>query len=266
MTQTVAEAYARGRAAYPKLSLSESAFRRFLGRVLAGRTPSAIEKLNGAELFFACACAEQIDGAAKLFEERFVPIIRRAVARVLSEPAEREEAVQRTRQHLLVSDRERPPNIAKFRGEGPLASWVAVASIRLAVSMGRSATSERRLRTKAANEIAGADPEILLMKGQIRRELEAAVAAALQRLDDRERLLLRLYLVSGMTVAAIGRSLGLSQSTVSRHIAGARDRLLDDVRRTLGERLRLPREEMSSLVRLVASRLDVSLSRLLGAA
>ena len=102
------------------------------------------------------------------------------------------------------------PRLASYRGDGPLESWVAVASIRLAVSMGRSVTAERRLRTKAIAGFVGTNPELLVMKGQLRSELESAVARALGQLDEGDRLLLRLYVVSGMTLTAIGRTLGVS--------------------------------------------------------
>jgi RNA polymerase sigma-70 factor (ECF subfamily) len=259
----IAVAFARGRAAHPKLALCEEDFGRFLARASEGRGEAGADRLPMEDLFLACACACEIAGAAEAFEARLGRIVRRAVARVLATAAERDEAEQRVRQHLLVRGEEGPPRIASYRGDGPLEGWVSVAAIRLAVSMGRSATAERRLRAKAAGEAAGANPELLLMKGELAREFEAAVEEALGRLDDRERLVLRLYLVSGMKLAAIARSLGVTPQAISRQLEKVRTSVLADVHRRLGERLALPKGELASVVRLVASRLNVSISRLL---
>jgi RNA polymerase sigma-70 factor (ECF subfamily) len=104
------------------------------------------------------------------------------------------------------------------------------------------------------------------MKGEIRREVEADFEQALERLEDRERLLLRLYLVSGMTMEDIGKTLGVAHQTVSRRLVKARKRLLADVRDQLAGLLKVSKSELRSIVRLVASELNLSISRLLGAA
>lgn len=259
-------ALGRGRAAYPALDLSAETFERFVARAVSEMADADLPKVPIEDLYLACACAEQVPGAAAAFERRFAPIVRRAVARVLPTSGEREEAEQRTRLHLLVGTENGPPKIASYRGEGPLPTWVAVVAIRVAVSMGRSASAERQLRTKAAGEAAGVNPELLLMKEELRKAFEAAVEAALGELPDRERLVLRLYLVSGMTLGAIGKTFGVTQQTVSRWLAEARTNVIAAVQRGLGQRLQLPDGDVTSIARLVASQLDISISRLLGAA
>jgi RNA polymerase sigma-70 factor, ECF subfamily len=254
--------YVRGRVAHPGLVVPEAAFGRCLERAFAG-SPS--ELLAVEDLYLACACACGIPGAVEAFEARLGKVVRRAVARVLVARDQREEAEQRARQHLLVADGTAPPKIAKYLGYGPLAAWVSVAAIRVAISLGRAETAELRLREKAIAEAAGPSPEILYMKGEVRRELEVAVQEALQGLDDRERLVLRLFLVSGMTLTAIGKTFGVTQQTVSRWLQKARDRMLADVGRALFERLKLPSDDVTSMIRLVASQLDISISRLLAA-
>ena len=124
----------------------------------------------------------------------------------------------------------RPPRLP-VSGHGPLASWVSVAAIRAAIPFGRAETAELRLREKAIAEAAGPSPEILYMKGEVRRELEVAGAGGAATLEDRERLVLRLYLVSGMTLLRSARRLGVPQQTVSRWLQKARDSVLADVGR-----------------------------------
>ena len=267
LTQRLAALYARGRAAHPGLAVTEAAFGRYLARAgaaAAGRAPCPqLEELAIEDVYLACACAARAVGAAVAFEARFGKIIQRAVARVLAARDEREEAGQRVRQHLLVGDGGAPPAIGKFLGHGALGSWVSVVAIRVAISLGRAESSERRLRGKAITEATGIDPERLVIREEMRRELETAVKDALAALADRERLILRLFLVSGMTIDAIGRSLGVSRQVVSRSLARAREGLLDDVNRSLKQRLKVSQGDLASIIRCVASHVDVSISRLL---
>jgi DNA-binding transcriptional regulator LsrR (DeoR family) len=102
------------------------------------------------------------------------------------------------------------------------------------------------------------------MKGELRIAFESAVTDALGRLNPRERLVLRLFLVSGMTLEAIGKSLGVTRQAVSKTIARARDGIVSDVRISVEKSLKITKEDLSSLLRFVASQLDVSISRVLG--
>jgi RNA polymerase sigma-70 factor (ECF subfamily) len=267
LTRRLAALYERARAAHPGLAVTEAAFGRYLARAVAaaGCSGTVLEALAVEDLYLACACAGGTPGAVAAFDACFGKVIRRAIAGVLAARHQREEAEQRARQHLFVADGTAPPKIAKYLGQGPLESWVSVAAIRVAISLGRAETAELRLREKAIAEAAGPSPEILYMKGEVRRELEMAVEEALQRLDDRERLVLRLYLVGGMTLAAIGKTFGVTQQTVSRWLQKARDSVLSDVERALVERLKLPSDDVTSMIRFVASQLDISISRLLAA-
>jgi len=260
----VGRAFARGRAAHPRLKLTEDAFRRHYERAVRSERQGPEKGLAVEDLYLACACASGVAGAAAAFEAKYSKILRRAVARVLSNPTERDEVVQSARQALLVGSANTDPKIGTYTGQGPLEHWVAVAAIRLAISHGRAESAERRLREKVSYDALGGDPELLLVKGEIRQELQAAVKDALGRLDDRARLVLRLWLVSGSTLANIGKAFGVTQQTVSRWLADARDQIFTDVQRALADRLKIGRDELPSLARLLSSQLDISISRLLG--
>jgi RNA polymerase sigma-70 factor (ECF subfamily) len=56
---------------------------------------------------------------------------------------------------------------------------------------------------------------------------------------------------------------GVSQSTASRWLADARETIRDELNRLLKSRLDVSRGELASLAGLVASQLDLSMSRLL---
>jgi RNA polymerase sigma-70 factor, ECF subfamily len=263
LPDVLASLYARGRAAHPKLRVTEEAFGRCLARALAIDPCQRPETLAAEDLYLSCACAEGVRGAAAAFERQFAKTIRRATSRVLPTRDEREEAEQRARQLLLIGGGDRGPRIAEYHGRGSLEAWVSVAAIRVAISLGRSESAERRLQAKALAEATGGDPERMVMKDEIRREMETAVREALARLPPRDRLILGLFLVSGMTLQAIGKSLGITHQAVSKQIAKSRDLILEDIRGTVAERLKISTDELMSIMRLVASQLDASISRVL---
>jgi len=262
----VAEAWARGRAAFPGIRLSRAPFERHYALALEAATKRSAEDLAVEDLYLACACANRVSGSAAAFEARYQKVMRRAVARVLSNPAERDEVVQDARRLLLVGSENAAPKIGTYLGQGPLENWVAVAAIRLAISRGRAESAERRLRERVGTDAMHSDPELLLLKGEIRRELQVAVKEALGRLEERERLVLRLWLVSGSTLANIGKAFGVTQQAVSLWLSDARAKVVKEVQRVLADRLKIARDEVPDVARLIQSQLDISISRLLGSA
>src|SRR5690349_15350728 len=134
----LASLYDRGRAAHPKLEVGEASFGRCLARAISGEGPPGLDQLEAEDLYLACACAEAVRGASGAFESAFGTTIRRAVSRVVAANADRDEAEQRVRAHLLVDERGAGPAIAKYTGRVPLARWIAVVAIRIAISLNRS--------------------------------------------------------------------------------------------------------------------------------
>lgn len=90
------------------------------------------------------------------------------------------------------------------------------------------------------------------------------MSEALAGAGARDRLILHLHLCGRVTVESIGKMYGVSQSTASRWLADARGAVSEEVTRRLRERLGLGPSELRSLAGLVASQLELSMSRLLG--
>jgi RNA polymerase sigma-70 factor, ECF subfamily len=262
--QLLTSLYARGRAANPRVVVTEQAFARYLARCGANADCDALAKLAIEDLYLACACVERARGATAAFERRFGRVIRRAVSRVLATADERQEAEQRAWQQLLVDCTQGPPRITHYLGQGPLEKWVSVAAMRIAISFGRAESAERRLRDKTIAEASGVDPEALFIKGELRDAFEAAVKTALGALSARERLVLKLYLVSGMTLDAIGKSLGVTRQAVAKTLARARESVVGQVEAAVQQSLQISKDDLASILRFVASQLDGSISRALG--
>jgi RNA polymerase sigma-70 factor (ECF subfamily) len=258
-----------GRAAHPSLSIDDEAFARHLGRcvVAAGDDePTALEDLQIEDLFLACACVQRAPGAAEAFDTRCGERLQVALAASVKADDVRGEVAQRVREAVLVGTPESPPKIANYAGQGPLDRWVAVVAQRMAITLVRNESATRRAHERATIEAAVGgqqQPEIAYVKEQYRGEFERAFSEALGKLEERDRLLMRLHLVSGLSVESIGKMYSVSQSTASRWLAAARETVQAEVERLLGARLQLARSEMASLAGLVASQLDVSMSRIL---
>ena len=257
----LASCFARGRAAYPRIVVSEAIFGAHLARCMKDRRVELPADIPGEDLYLACACAVGARGAATAFERKYGALVRRAISRVLTTPDERQEAEQRVWQRIFVDDEHGPARITQYLGQGPLESWVAVASMRIAVSFVRAETTERRLRAKVIADTASVDPERLSMQGELRAPFEAAVAEALERLKPRERMILKLHVVSGMTLEAISKSLGITRQAVSKTFSQCRVNILGEVEAALKERLKISREDFSSIMRVVASQFDANISR-----
>jgi RNA polymerase sigma-70 factor (ECF subfamily) len=261
---------ARGRAAHPTLTVDDEAFVAQLGRSAARQTPEGLplEELAIEDLFLACACAAGAPGSAEVFDARCGERLRVAVGTATRSDDERREMEQRLRTLLLVGSAEESPKIGSYGGQAPIDRWVAVVAQRQVVTAIRSEQAERRARDGAALEAAAGDgalhPEMAFLKERYRAQFEQAMAQALGKLGERDRLLLRLHLVSGVSVAQLGQMYGVSQSTASRWLADAREAVSGEVTRFLREHAGLAASDLQSLAGLVASQLNLSVSRLLG--
>ena len=265
LEQALAAAVARGRAAFPDLPVPEEAFARHLARVVNGADPAALEGLVMEDLYLACACVEQIENAATAFRARHGAAIRAAVVRLVK-GVDLAELEQRVLDAMLVGSVTTAAKIGSYAGRAPLDRWLGIAAQRTALMWLREGRAEARARDGAAAEPDSGGhihPELSYLKERYRGDFEQALKEALARAPERERALLRLHVVNGVSVEKIGKMYGVSQATASRWLAAARELLLDDIKGSLGTRLGASPEELASLADLVASRLDLSLSMLL---
>jgi RNA polymerase sigma-70 factor (ECF subfamily) len=264
---TLAAACARGHAAFGALGLDAQTFAKHLAGVIkmSGAEPSVISTLAIEDLFLACACLAGVEGAATAFSARHGPTIRGTIARIVR-GADNGEVEQQLVTGLLVGTFAAPARIGSYAGKAPLDRWLGVAAQRAALMWLRENRTEARARDGAAAEPPASGhthPEMAFLKDRYRGDFEQALKDSLARLPERQRTLLRLYLVNGVSVEKIGQMFAVSQPTASRWLAAARETLLGDLKATLGNRLGASSQELASLAGMVASRLDLSLSMLL---
>jgi RNA polymerase sigma-70 factor (ECF subfamily) len=244
---------------------------RFVARRAPGGEPAgrALAALHAADIYLACACSLGDARAASHFERLCAASIAPAVKRLGASAEEVKEVHQWACQHLLAPRADgggpQPPRVADFSGRGTLGAWVRVVAVRQAVIfLGR----QRRELPVEDDELArklGPDtgPELAYFKGRYRDEFKAAFADALAALSQSERALLRQHALDGLSIDKLAALYNIHRATAARRVEAARRAVLEQTRSSLGRRLRLDPDEIDSVMRLLESRLDLTLSPLL---
>jgi RNA polymerase sigma-70 factor (ECF subfamily) len=223
----------------------------------------AVDSLCTLDLYLACAAALDRPVAREMFVRRFLHPLTGAIRAIHPDPAFGDEVRQALQENLLVGAAG-GPRILQYGGRAPLSSWLNVAAQRAALGLLRAEDAHRRAVEKAALEPAlELDPELQYLKDLYRDSFNKAVEVALTRLTERQRMILKLHTINGLTLARIGAMLGVDESTVSRWLQRAREDLRVKTNDALGAALGLNVSEVPSLARLVHSQLDVSIARIL---
>jgi RNA polymerase sigma-70 factor, ECF subfamily len=259
----LASLHERGRAAHPTLDVAAPDFAAHLGR--CGAVPTGGDRdVHAEDLFLACACLQRVPGAVERLQEAHRPSVLRQARRTSDGPEFLDEVVQRLWDALFVGGG--APRLATYSGTGPLERWLAVSAQRIAFMIVRHEGAEGRAREEIAarDDVAFADPEMAAIKQRYREPFQRAVEAAISALDPRDKMIYRMHLVEGLSMEQIGRAYQVHQSTISRWLAEARERVLDGARQRLRVELALPPAEFDSLMRLLVSQLDLNLSHALG--
>ena len=171
-----------------------------------------------------------------------------------------DELRQLLRERLLVGA---DPKLARYDGTGPLSAWLRAVAVRLASNARRSGGTEQPVSTVPESAFAEPTAELTLLRVQYRAHFREAFTEALRGLEAKERTVLRLHTLDGLSLASIGTMFQKDASNVSRWLSRIRERLLEDTRAALGRRLSLEGSELESLMRVADSELTMSLSGLL---
>lgn len=258
-----------GRAAWPGVALDAA---RFVAHLAERVTPGpdlaqALAEVRAADLYLACACQHDVRGAIARFDEALAPTVSAFVRHVDRSPGFADEVRQLLLHKLFVVGKDgAPPKITGYQGRGPLASWIGVSAQRAALSMLRGPISKEHPDDQAIGEALSpvVDPELDYLKMRYRAEFREALEATFASLPQRDRMVLRLSMVKGLSHASIAAMYKVNQSTVTRWIAHAYAHIAADAQRQLRERLDVSTEELHSIEALVVSQLDLSVTRWLG--
>jgi RNA polymerase sigma-70 factor, ECF subfamily len=266
LAATLAQLRGAALAAYPDLAVDAAVFAAELARRLgAAAGPEQLARVRADHVHIAIACAAGDPLAIRRFEADFLDEIDATARRLRARPDQADEVRSHLHRILFVSEPGRSAALREFSGRGDLRSYLRVIATRelvRVINKGRREVGitddsflDRRLLTS--------DPELDYLRERYRPEVDAAMRTALAALPDQSRALLRYSVILGWSVDRIAARYGIHRATAARRVATARAELGAAIRAELAVRLEIAIGEVDSIVRLVQSRVDISLERLL---
>ena len=231
------------------------------------RMDTPIDRAHFGELGLAWACLAGDAAAQRVLDRMIREEAQRAIGELRQPAWLVDEVHQELAQKLLVGA---DPKLAQYAGQSALGRWLGVAALRTALNLTRKAKPERGARPieDADAEVIAAfvDPELAVLRRQYRDEVERAIRASFDALDNaRDRNLLRLYYLERVGLEQLGQMFGVHASTVSRWLSTLREAIVADTNTRLAEQLGMRGQysAVDSLIRAVRSDLDITLSKVL---
>jgi RNA polymerase sigma-70 factor, ECF subfamily len=260
---TLAALSAGAAGAWPAVAVPADAYVRHLAE--RAESLEQLAELDAAGLWLACACARGDAAAVRLFDQTYRADVARVLGRI-GVAGMLDEVAAGVLAMLFVGS---PPGIAAFRGTGELRAWVRVVALREAYRVLREQRKSERREVSESDEgrleraMGSHDPELDHLKVAYRAQFKRAFEQAFHDLPARDRTLLRYHLLDGLKLEQIGIVYDVSRATAARWLAQARATLLELTRRRMGEALGFGHHELDSVMALIKSDLDVSITRLL---
>jgi len=258
MSIQLESAHREGRRRWPDIEL---ALERFAEHVQRLNLDEATLATHGQDLFVAAASLRGDPTAIAHLDREYLAEAARAVARIDRAPSFIEDTMQQLRLNLLADT---PPRLASYRAAGRLLDWVRVAAVRTALNNKR--TDHRILPTEDAALMR------LLPEGESDNEarrtrylgpLQSALEEAFRQLAPRERNLLRMHFLDGLSLDALAVMHAVHRATIARWLVSIRRSVVEHARGMLGDGAELTSRSVRSLYRLLERDLHLSVSRLL---
>ncbi len=256
----VGAAWQRCRVARPEVVVALDEFRSYL----ATHRPDDVSEADQLatwcldDIYLVCGCVHGSIAALRAVEAEIIPIIDLALTGW--DKAIVDETRQQLRAMLLVDHAGRGPLLAQYSGRGALRRWIRVVAAREAAkTRARDQTATPVDDDALFDALAPAtDPMLSAIKRDAAAAFKTAFVAALAELEPRERTILRLHILDGLTIDEIAPMYEVHRATAARWIGGAKQTVLDRTRKKLMHDLRIGGDEVDSLIRMVQSRIDLA--------
>ena len=228
---------------------------------LAAADPPPLAAAGAAELYLALACARGDAAAIAAFDREYLSIVPIALAGMKLPTATVEDVRATVRDKLLLADGERPPRVVDYAGRGRLKGLVQVTATRSAIDWIRH--EQREVELPAKELVGPGNVELSLIKAQYREAFSAGFARAVAAASRRDRNLLRLHFLGGVTLEQLAQMYGVHRATVVRWLAAAREAVFGATREHVAQTIGAPSDELDEMFELVKSRVELSVERLL---
>jgi RNA polymerase sigma-70 factor, ECF subfamily len=250
------ERFASVRGAWPKISITKEVFSEHLAR--------HADASHESDLYLACGVLHRDPAALAYFEDQFMAKVPEYVLRIRIGRDVVEEVQQKLRESLIMGTDGHTPKIAEYSGKGALGGWLRVTAVRTALNQVRGASSGPKTEELGDEVSLAADPELAYVKEHAQDLFADAFKRVLAGLDENGRTILRLHYIDGLTMDQLARLYKTPRSTIARRVAEARQKILEATETLLRDERRLSPSAVASVIRQAKSRLDVTITRLLG--
>jgi len=204
------------------------------------------------------------DAALAAFEATHGADLRGALGRFVRGDAATADLAQQVRERLFVGKGASAAKIGEYSGRGQLRNWLRAVTARVALNALDGARRELPLEDEMMAQMPSTtDPVLDHMKRTYRAEFKTAFQATVQGLSAEDRTHLSQHFIDGLNIDEIALIHGVHRATAARWLGRARDAILVGTRSALTERLGTSKEKLESIMRLIASDLEVSMQRCL---
>jgi RNA polymerase sigma-70 factor (ECF subfamily) len=262
--QDLAKILEKCRAAWPGVTVTADVFAAHVAQVAPKQS---LAQLRAEDLYLACACAQKDPKAIAAFEEKYLHEVSSYIGQIDRSPSFVDEVSQTLREKLFVAEGSKGtrPKICDYTGKGPLGAWLRVVCVRIALNMRRRPkhTVEAEGENAPVLRSPSLDPEMDYLKTRYKTEFREAFQTTLAALSSDERNVLKMHYIDGLNIDEIGKAYHVHRATVARWLASAREKIMDETKKRLTERLKIGGAEVESILGLVRSQLDVSIYKFL---
>jgi RNA polymerase sigma-70 factor (ECF subfamily) len=228
---------------------------------LAADDPTPLTAAGASELYLALGCARGDEAALRAFDRAYLEVVPVALAGMKLAAATVEDVRAMVRDKLLLPDGDRAPRIIDYAGRGRLRGLIQVSATRTAID--RIRLEEREAELPARDLAATGNLELSLIKAQYRQAFSEGFTRAVASASRRDRNLLRLHFLGGVTLEQLAQMYGVHRATVVRWLAAARETVFGATRDHVAGAIGAPSEELDEMFALVRSRVELSVERLL---
>jgi len=249
------------RCAHERVTLAPEAFAEALALAVDVADPDGWpQRVQSTDLYLACAAGRGDPAALSIIMTTVLPRVVAGLRRVGLSAGEADEVCHLVFSNLVTAAPDRAPSILAYRGRGKLDSWIRISALRTARRM-----YQRRREVALPDDLladlgpADGNPELEYFKRTYAVEVKDAFRTAFDSLSDRDRTLLRLHVLGGLSPDQLAAVYHVHRTTIARQIARARDDVVERVRACLRSRLSISEADLESILRLVRSRIDITL-------
>jgi RNA polymerase sigma-70 factor len=243
-----------------------------------------IDALNADDLCLIIACESGDEAAWGDLVSKFDSTVKQAARKISGNTEDSEDlasSIWAELYGLKEQNGKAKGKLSYYSGRGSLAGWLRAVVSQLAVDQFRKQSKfvqieETREFENLANESAekdensrlvahGESPEDILSRTETQKDVAAAFAEAMQKLEAEERLILKLYYFEDLKLKDIGNLLGFHEATASRKLVRIQHDLRKAVEKILAEKHGWTSKEVKKHLSESAAKLDISLEKMFSA-